>query len=79
MRTCGSCKAGIIITRRGRVRACQTCKLFETDRDATAAVTELVKVLARVYDDGETTSTTVADALDNIVLDAAKKRIPETR
>lgn len=75
--TCGSCKAGILLMRRAdepedvppHVEACDTCKLFETDEDAEAAVEALLSLLHRVYRaryHREGTDTSVAGALDYI-------------
>ena len=57
-----SCDAGILIVGT-RVRACSDCRLFDTDKDAAAAVVPLLQVLNHLYaQQGQT----VADALDDL-------------
>lgn len=57
--TCTLCKAGIVLEGT-RIRACCSCRLFDTDEHAAACVKEMVDLLADVYlRDGRT----VADAL----------------
>jgi len=61
-RKCG-CAAGVVVDIRNdiyRIEACEECKRFETDEDASAAVCRLLALLDRVCEDTDT----VADALD---------------
>ena len=54
------CRAGIRVIG-NRIRACDACRLFETDEDAAAAVVSLLQVLHHLYAEQQET---VADAVE---------------
>lgn len=49
MKTCGSCYAGICLMNETEIQRCDTCKIFETDEDAAAAVQALLELLQAEY------------------------------